>query len=73
MSDDATQSAPFLLGESGREHAAGDEGCGVCWGRYPQPCGDGCIGLMHAELGDEDSDCNYWLYTRCDVCGTRRR
>lgn len=59
----------FKLGELGfeHEHDAGDTDCEACWPRYPKPCE--CGGLVHAEFGDEDKNCNYWLYTKCDRCG----
>lgn len=62
------------LGEFDSEHRVGDRDCQVGWcggaQNYPQPCeNEGCPGLVHAEFGDEDADCNYWLYTKCDVCG----
>lgn len=58
----------------GRVHLVDDKSCheGWCGGayNYPKSCGrQGCDGLVHAEFGDEDSDCNYWLYTKCDKCG----
>jgi hypothetical protein len=58
------------LGDAGDEHLIGNADCPDCWSGYPSPCEqDECTGLVHASFGDEDSDCNYWLYTRCDVCG----
>lgn len=56
----------------GYEHRIGDEDCseGWCGSTYPKSCEkEECTGLVHANFGDEDSDCNYWLYTKCDVCG----
>ncbi|MDG6918447.1 MAG: dual specificity protein phosphatase family protein [Nitrososphaerota archaeon] len=58
----------------GKTHLVGDKDCheGWCGGsyNYPRPCGrQGCEGLVHAEFGDEDSNCNYWLHTKCDKCG----
>ena len=47
------------------EHTVGDiECCG--WGG-PQPCGDGCPGLVHIEFLDESYDSLIMTY-RCDVC-----
>jgi hypothetical protein len=55
------------------DHSIGNEHCTAGWcscSDYPQPCIDeSCKGLIHADFGDEDSDCNYWLYTQCDTCG----
>ena len=65
----------FTVGEYDEPHSAGDAECGIGWcsgsgWSYPHPCErEGCSGLVHAEFGDEDWDCNYWLYTKCDVCG----
>lgn len=57
----------------GDYHRAGDATCDVGWcsiDRYPKPCEQSnCTGLVHANFGDEDADCNYWLDTKCDVCG----
>lgn len=49
-----------LLDESG--------GCVECWEGWPFRCLN-CGGLVHAQFGDEDGDCNYWLAKRCDGCG----
>lgn len=62
----------------GKPHEVGDKDCheGWCGGAYgyPRSCGrSGCDGLVHAEFGDEDSDCNFWLYTKCDKCGEPER
>jgi hypothetical protein len=60
----------FAVGwEAVYEHRVGDAKCreGWCGNGYPKPCE--CGGLIHADFGDEDSDCNYWLYTKCDRCG----
>lgn len=60
-----------VSGEGMYQHVVGDENCRAGWcagrGPYPKPCE--CGGLIHADFGDEDSDCNYWLYTKCDRCG----
>jgi len=58
----------FTLGEFQDEHARGNAKCPDCWMSYPKPHA-GCTGLMHAEFGDENCDGDYWLYTKCDVCG----
>ena len=61
------------VGERGceEEHEIGNEKCEVGWcGRtfgYPKRCE--CDGLIHAAFGDENRDCDYWLYTKCDKCG----
>ena len=58
-----------VSGEGLYRHEVGDRKCGEGWcGRdYPRPCV--CGGLIHADFGDEDRDCNYWLYLKCDRCG----
>jgi len=65
--------ATFDFGEMlGYEHRIGDPGCdaGWCGNGYPMACDEeGCTGLVHANFGDENYDCDYWLYTKCDVCG----
>lgn len=52
-------------------HEVGNHECEEGWcndgDSYPIECS--CGGLIHADFGDEDSDCNYWLYTKCDKCG----
>lgn len=59
----------FTLGEGLYQHEVGNEECceGWCGGGYPLHCK--CGGLIHADFGDEDYDCNYWLYKKCDKCG----
>jgi len=63
----------FGIGEDFSSHIVGDEDCEEDWCGsrcgYPRKCV--CGGLIHAVWGDEDSDCNFWLYTRCDKCGER--
>jgi hypothetical protein len=53
------------------EREIGNEKCTGGWcgviSRYPKKCV--CGGLIHADFGDEDYDCNYWLYEKCDKCG----
>jgi len=53
------------------QHVKGDESCSGCWDTpehhgKDEECGG--KGLVHTEFGDEDMDCNYWLYERCDIC-----
>ena len=59
----------FQVGDLDYEHEIGNPDCekGWCGNGYPKKCD--CGGLIHADFGDEDSDCNYWLYTKCDKCG----
>lgn len=63
----------FDFGEMlGDQHLIGAPGCeaGWCGGDYPRNCGgENCQGLIHANFGDESYDGDYWLYTKCDVCG----
>lgn len=67
-------STTFDFGDlTGYEHRIGDEDCdqGWCGGApgYPKKCQEeGCEGLVHANFGDENMDCDYWLWTKCDVC-----
>jgi len=58
-----------VSGEGLYKHKIGDEDCkeGWCGNNYPKRCK--CGGLIHADFGDEDTDSNYWLYTKCDKCG----
>lgn len=65
------ESAPatFTFGNCDDPHAVGDPACSTCW-NGPWPCGGGCPGLVHTEFGDENADCDYWLYSRCDACGS---
>jgi len=56
----------FVL--DGEEHEIGNMECDTCWGGYPKQCE--CGGLIHATFGDENSDCDYWLYYECDKCGS---
>jgi hypothetical protein len=55
------------LGDSGDKHLKGSIECDTCWSGYPKRCT--CGGLVHASFGDENADCDYWLYERCDMCG----
>jgi hypothetical protein len=59
-----------VSGEGLYSHEVGNKDCDAGWcgsSGYPRPCK--CGGLIHADFGDEDSDCNYWLYLKCDKCG----
>lgn len=62
-----------LSGEGMYAHKIGDINCREGWcgpgDGFPKPCK--CGGLIHADFGDEDMDCNYWLYERCDRCDSR--
>lgn len=59
------------VGDSGVDHPVGIEGCRACWNGYPMPCREeGCAGLVHTTFGDENADMDYWLYYKCDVCGS---
>jgi len=55
-----------VSGEGLYRHIIGDKDCNKGWcGNgmgYPKRCS--CGGLIHADFGDENIDCNYWLYTR---------
>ncbi|MDP2217229.1 MAG: hypothetical protein Q8J68_08090 [Methanolobus sp.] len=58
----------------GYNHIKGNKECTEGWcgcfggsGGYPKVCS--CGGLIHADFGDENSDGDYWLYTKCDTCG----
>jgi hypothetical protein len=58
----------FTFGESADVHTVGDRECEGCW-RQPEPhnCeASGC--LEHNVFGDENADCDYWLYTLGDLC-----
>jgi len=57
----------FTIGDTDHPHEIGNVDCGYCWTEHPLQCE--CGGLIHTAFGDEDSDCNYWLYKRCDRCG----
>ena len=60
----------FQVGDLDYQHRIGDPKCdeGWCGDGFPHPHED-CGGLIHADFGDEDSDCDYWLYRKCDKCG----
>jgi hypothetical protein len=59
----------FTVGEDNDEHTIGAAECSSCWTGYPILCGFDCPGLIHASFGDENYDGDYWLSTKCDVCG----
>lgn len=63
----------FQVGDIDYQHRIGDPNCREGWcmgGVFPKPCDKkGCDGLVHADFGDENADCDYWLYTKCDKCG----
>lgn len=50
----------------GTEHDVGDADCGACW-TSSNRCE--CGGIIHNAFGDENYDCDYWLYYKCDECG----
>lgn len=52
----------------GYEHEIGNPQCAGCW-REPSGCENHDGGILHNEFGDENLDGDYWLYTKCDVCG----
>ncbi len=62
-----------VSGEGLYQHPVGDRKCqeGWCSGLsgYPKPCERCGAGLVHADFGDESTDGDYWLYTKCDICG----
>lgn len=58
-----------VSGEGLYQHEIGNKNCQEGWCNgidFPKKCE--CGGLIHADFGDEDSDCNYWLYKKCDKC-----
>ena len=59
------------VGELGSFHEVGNRDCEVGWcGCLGWPAECECGGVIHVEFGDEDSDCNYFLYHKCDKCGS---
>lgn len=66
---DSDEIETFLVSLEGQEHTIGDKTCNIGWcgHGYPKPCQ--CGGLIHADFGDENYDCDYWLWTKCDRCG----
>jgi len=69
VSPESESQEPFTI--DGFDHARGDPKCGQCWTLFPEPCK--CGGLIHGQFGDEDADCDYWLYYACDKCGSTDR
>jgi len=74
MSETMAENKTFTIqsGDQLYEHLVGDKNCKEGWcggGHYPVKCK--CGGLIHAEFGDEDTDCNYWLNLACDKCGDK--
>lgn len=59
------------VGDTNYEHGIGDPECeqGWCDGGEFFPAECECGGLVHADFGDEDHNCEYWLYEKCDRCG----
>ena len=53
------------------EHEVGNKNCREGWREkssgFPKQCF--CGGLIHADFGDEDQNCNYLLHKKCDKCG----
>ena len=68
---DTSERKTYRVRPDGNEHEIGNKKCGVEWcgSGYPRPCD--CGGLIHADFGDENYDGDYWLYTKCDMCGER--
>lgn len=60
----------FTFGNAVAPHTVGDADCPICW-KPPRPCW--CGGLEHSEFGAENADGSYWLYVRCDECGSESR
>jgi hypothetical protein len=61
----------FDFGDLEYDHVVGAEVCEPCWSGYPQQHECGMIGcLLHAQFGDENADCDYWLYEMGDLCRT---
>ncbi len=48
-------------------HHVGNRTCPECLEGYPERCK--CGGLIHAAVGDEDTEGNVALTTACDRCG----
>jgi hypothetical protein len=61
----------FQVGDMDYNHEIGNDKCSKGWcdggSNYPDQCD--CGGLIHADFGDENCDCDYWLYRKCDRCG----
>lgn len=60
----------FSFGDVNYDHVIGDRNCVKCWtfeGPELHECGtEGC--LKHNQFGDENADCDYWLYYMGDLC-----
>ncbi len=54
----------------GNEHEIGNEKCESCL-REPIYCK--CGGLIHNVFGDESYLYDYWLFYKCDKCGSTGR
>lgn len=72
MTDEKQRCKPTfdVSGEGICQHEVGNENCkqGWCGGyNFPRKCK--CGGLVHADFGDDDYDCEYWRYRKCDKCG----
>jgi len=61
--------ATFHFGDVEYDHVIGDPDCTECW-TTPAPSHEcdqsGC--LEHTQFGDENADCEYWLYRMGDLC-----
>lgn len=64
---EAVRAFKYFRVDSYDDHERGNKDCPRCWYEEASPCV--CGGLIHSEFGDEDIDCNYWLYYKCDRCG----
>lgn len=51
------------------EHTIGDKECENCYNYPTKKCE--CGGLIHTGFGDENSDGDYWLFYKCDKCGSK--
>lgn len=65
----AAEATIDVSGEGMYAHIIGNASCteGWCGTGWPKKCR--CGGLIHADFGDEDMDCDYWLHEKCDQCG----
>jgi hypothetical protein len=71
MSTQDDESTIDVSGEGLYAHRIGNAKCqeGWCDGGAGWPKACKCGGLIHADFGDENSDCDYWLHQKCDRCG----
>jgi len=63
-----TDPVTFSFGDVEYDHIVADAKCDACWDD-PTPHGcetPGC--LEHTQFGDENADCDYWLYHLGDLC-----